>query len=393
MSTITLVTNGDHIPKAKSLLHKLTLEARSRTPSSLKSLYHIASRPGMIALAGGLPRHELFPFQSYSASVHGTDGNLTNLTIPLHDTERDIPLSLQYLGAPGLNALRAAVKTTVMGERGAPQYSDWDIMISGGNTASFDNCLRMLCERGDGVLVEEWCYSSALEQMRPLGIIPIPVKMDEEGFLPNDIPRAIREFREKYGDAPRVDTVYVVPTGQNPTGALMGLERRKELLRVASEMDLIIVEDDPYNALELPPYAEASSRSYAYKGTEGLFPSVFALDTEGRVIYLYTFSKVITPGMRVGFTAASEELLTVLKYFQETSVMFASGFSQGLLLHLLQAWGRDGLDSHLKNLQEHYTVRRDWVIDAARNYLYPNPGYGPTVEYVAPEAGMFVWFK
>ncbi|KAJ3112910.1 Aromatic/aminoadipate aminotransferase 1 [Phlyctochytrium bullatum] len=396
MSEITLV---DGLPLAKDLKHLLNEEALSRTPSSLKSLYPIASRPGMIALAGGLPRHEIFPFQSYSAEVLDGNGKYSVVTIPaLESASKDYTTSKD---APGLNALRSAIKKVVLRGHG-PSFSNWDLMVTAGNTASFDNCLRMLCNRGDGVLVEvitlidlsEWCYSSALEQMKPLGLVPIRVKMDAEGLIPSDIPRAIAEFRKTYGEQPRVTMVYVVPTAQNPTGALMGVERRKDLVRVANELDLIIVEDDPYNAIELPAYQPPESRGeYTYKGAAGLLPTLFSLDTEGRVIYLYTFSKVITPGMRLGFVAASTGLLEILKYFQETSFMFASGFSQGLLLHLFNEWGAEGFDTHAKMIQKHYAIRRDWIIDASIKYLYAAEGYGAPVEYDIPESGMFVWYR
>ncbi|KAJ3208114.1 Aromatic/aminoadipate aminotransferase 1 [Dinochytrium kinnereticum] len=363
MSAITLVGNVD-LPKAKSFTHKLSKEAKMRKPSTLKSLYPIASRPGMIALAGGLPRHELFPFQTYSATILGKSGESSSVEIPTTNAEKGATSamdSLQYLEAPGLKTLRDVVKKVFMPT--GTMISDWDLMLT------------------------------ALEQMRPLGLFPIPVKMDGEGLIPSDIPRAVADFKAEKGEDARISMLYVVPTGQNPTGALMGVERRLELLKVASDLDLIVVEDDPYNALELPAYSPLSERSYRLKGAEGLTPSIFSLDTEGRVIYLYTFSKVITPGMRIGFAAASVELLTVLKFFQETSVMFASGFSQGLLLHLLNEWGPEGYTAHVKRLQDHYTIRRDWIIDACNRYLCPIDGHGPLVDYVIPEAGMFVWFK
>ncbi|KAJ3102473.1 hypothetical protein HDU97_000555 [Phlyctochytrium planicorne] len=209
--------------------------------------------------------------------------------------------------------------------------------------------------------------------------------MDAEGIIPSDLPRAIASFRTEHGQNARVNVLYVVPTAQNPTGALMGVERRREVLRVSIELDLIIVEDDPYNALELAPYSSPGSRHNAYKGSKGLLPTLFSMDTHGRVIYLYTFSKVITPGMRIGFVAASEELIHILKYFQEVGVIY--------LLHLFNEWGPDGFDAHVRMLQEHYSIRRDWIIDASNKYLYPLEGYSAPVDYEIPESGMFVWYK
>ncbi|KAJ3175142.1 Aromatic/aminoadipate aminotransferase 1 [Irineochytrium annulatum] len=402
LSKLPTTANGSSVPSAapaqnaKDFSHLLTPEASARVPSSLKSLYAIAARPGMLACAGGLPRPEMFAFNEFGAT---SSSNQWGKPLPIRVMEQPeatwsagAKQALQYTTSGGMPVLIDTIKKYFVGTR-EPSYIDWDVIVTAGNSHAMDSCLRMFFQRGDGCLVSEFTYSAALEQMRPLGIIPTPVKMDHEGMVPGDLSRAVAEFKQVHPGA-ALNVVYVIPTGQNPTGKSMSVERRRELMDMCRRLDLFVLEDDPYSMLQMPAYAPpgAGRAAYKYPGVEGLLPTLASLDTEGRVIMMYTFSKVIAPGMRLGFCVASKKMCEVLKRYNEASIMFANGFSQGLMVELVNSWGKDGLERHAMEIQKHYTVRRDWLLDACRQHL-EEPDGSSLAEYVSPAAGMFVWFR
>ena len=251
----------------------LSDEAKLRVPSALKAFYPIMKRPGIIALSGGLPHHSTFAFDSFSASVISSSIQQQSIVISNdidHDTASGsfdgatVKSCLQYGPGSGQQNLIKIIKDTILTESKTPRYGSWDLIITTGNTHVIDSCLRMLFNKGDGILCEQFCYSSTLETLKPMGITPIPVMMDEEGLVVSDLERAIKEFRELHPKS-RIPALYVVPTGefmcwdayfevlkfynvgQNPTGSVMSVERRKELLKAASVLDFLILEDDPCN--------------------------------------------------------------------------------------------------------------------------------------------------
>ncbi|KAJ3316175.1 hypothetical protein HDU76_002023 [Blyttiomyces sp. JEL0837] len=370
-------TNGASAPSkpnALDLSRFFSWDGHMRRPSSLKSLYPILIRPGMRGLAGGLPHPSFFGYSTLDASYPIPSSDLEapkkegHIHVPF---ERSAGKFLQYCVGRGWPQAVDACKKYIIGDR-VPKYNDWDLFITAGNTMAMDSALRLLCERGDGLDFFEYTYSSAMESMRPLGLIPVPVKIDSEGLIPADLERAIKEFKAKHpGKNCRV--VYTVPTGQNPTGTVMGVPRRLELLETAKRLDLLILEDDPYSLLQLPEYEHNRERrsEYNFPGTRDLLPSLFNLDDE-----------------------ASAQMIKQLVFYSENNTQSAAGPSQAMLAELLNEWGSEGLEQHALKLQKLYSARRDCLIEAAKENLYPASNDDlPPVEYTVPIAGMFVWFK
>ncbi|KAI9330687.1 pyridoxal phosphate-dependent transferase [Zopfochytrium polystomum] len=384
----------------------LNAEAKARKPSSLKSLYPIMIRPGMRALAGGLPHPDLFATQDVSATLRPLAlPAVHSVTVPTTAVDGSASSSrfLQYGPGTGWPETIKLVKEVMIADKG-PQYEDWDLMMTHGNSSAFEICTRVLFSRGDGLLVEhdtlmawgaayqEYSFSSYIEKLMPLGIIPVPVKLDKEGLVPSDIPRALAEFKAKYPGG-RCNVLYTVPTGQNPTGTVMGVDRRVELLNVCKQLDLLVIEDDPYSYLHVPDYNPdpAARESYVYRGTKGLAPSLLSLDTDGRVIMMFTFSKIMAPGFRLGFMAGYKPILTALIQLSEGSVQSASGFPQAIVHEILRNFKAEGLHEFAIDIQKAYTRRRDRLVDAAFKYLTPiSDADGPLVDFVIPEAGMFL---
>lgn len=264
-----------------------------------------------------------------------------------------------------------------------------------GSTSALESAYRMFVNRGDYILTEEYTFASAVETARPLGARWIGVAMDKEGLLPDSLDSILNEWDPsvRHG-APKPWLLYTVPTGQNPTGATQSLERRKEIYRIAQKHDLYIIEDEPYFFLQMQPYTGSSAPDVPPPATHEAFisalvPSFLSLDTDGRVMRLDSFSKVIGPGMRVGWITASEQIAERFVRSQEVSVQNPSGPSQLILFKLLEeAWGHAGYLDWLIYIRLEYTRRRDNMLDACEKYLPPE-----VASWTPPMAGMFHWIQ
>lgn len=262
--------------------------------------------------------------------------------------------------------------------------------MTSGSTSAWDSALRVFCERGDFILMEEYTFSSALETVLPLGVKAVPVPMDEQGLLPDSLDEILTNWDETARGARKPFILYTIPTGQNPTGATQGLERRKAVYQVAQKHDIYIVEDEPYYFLQMQPYT-ADGQSVPPPATneeffKSLIPSYLSLDVDGRVCRLESFSKVISPGSRVGWIVASEQIIERFVRLFEVSTQNPSGISQIVLFKLLdEHWGHSGYFDWLINLGVQYTHRRNIIVQACEQFL-------PTeiAHWIAPAAGMFV---
>ncbi|KAJ2856581.1 Aromatic/aminoadipate aminotransferase 1, partial [Coemansia erecta] len=273
-----------------------------------------------------------------------------------------------------------------------PVYSDWDVVVSAGNTDAFVKTLMLFCQHGDTLIVDEWTYPSAIGAAVPMGIRLAPVTMDGEGAMPEALDRLCANWSEDQGKRPRV--AYMIPTAQNPTGATMSAERKQAIYAVAQKHDLVIIEDDPYYYLQFSKYRPLSTVSdpeERYKdlpGLQALLPSLLSIDTDGRVIRLDSFSKVLAPGLRCGWITAPKYITDKIQLHNETSIQQPGGLSQAFVSKLLNVeWGHDGWERHLIWIQREYAVRRDLFVDLCLKKLKG------MIEFVVPQAGMSLWFR
>jgi len=294
---------------------------------------------------------------------------------------------------------------------------------------------RLLLNPGDTLLVEEWAFSSALADSRPLGVRWKGVPMDGQGMLPDAFREILAGWNvERDGTRPRV--LYTVPVGQNPSGVTLGLERKKAIYDLCVEYDIIIVEDDPYYFLQLGEFVPKSQRKAEREPAAGedtarfvasLVPSFLRIDTQGRVIRLDTFSKTIAPGVRLGWFTCSPVFAERLERIGEVSTAMPCGFSQAFVMALLAQWTFDGYIRWLRGLRAQYRHRRDIFVDClmdefdlspTRASTIPVPGAWaaaageqtmvlaayrrnsvqkekrrPLMSFVPPSAGMFVWVE
>ncbi|OAX82658.1 hypothetical protein ACJ72_02988 [Emergomyces africanus] len=393
-------------PKAKRVDHLLSVESKSRKGSTLKQAAQYLKNPGLISLGGGLPSCKYFPFESISMKVptppHFSEEETAKtgavITAGKYDirngkSEYDLEIALNYGQSHGAAQLiRFVTEHTEIIHN--PPYSDWHCCLSAGSTSAWDMTLRMFCERGDYIITEEYTFSTALEAVRPLGIRAAAAKMDDQGLLPESLDELMSNWDEAARGARKPHLLYIIPSGQNPTGATHGVERRKEIYKVAQKHDLIIVEDEPYYFLQMQPYKGAGTPPDPPPASheeflKTLIASYLSIDVDGRVVRLESFSKVIAPGSRVGWVVGSEQIIERYSRHSEVSTQNPSGVAQIILFKLLdESWGHSGYLDWLINIRMEYTARRNIMLNACEKYLPKS-----VASWNPPAAGMFHWIK
>lgn len=266
-----------------------------------------------------------------------------------------------------------------------PPYADWACCMTVGSTSAWDSALRIFCEKDDYIIVDKYSFSSALETAWALGIKTLPLAMDDEGLLPGDLDNILSKWIPEERNARKPFLLYMVPTGQNPTGATQSLERRRQIYAIAQKHNLYIVEDEPYYYLQLPHFSSDQCFSANPKSCE-LILSYLGLDVDGRVLRLDSLSKVLAPGSRLGWITASEQVVEKFIRLNESSSQHPSGFSQAIIYRLLNHhWGHSGFFQWLENIQSEYVWRRDTFLQACDKYLPKD-----VASWVPSHAGMFV---
>lgn len=410
------------LPKARRWDHILSKESAAREPCVLKLAASHLKKPGLISLGGGLPSPENFPILSMSlrvptgqtefteAAAASEDGGAT-ISMGKYDAsqvlgatsggsspaeEYDLSIALNYGQSAGsAQLLRWVTEHTELVCH--PPYSDWSTSLTVGSTGALEQALRIFCdrERGDTMLTETYSFSTALETAVPLGIRVLGVEMDEQGMLPESLDDLLSGWDvQARGGSPKPHLLYTVPSGQNPTGATQGAERRKAIYDVCSLHDVYILEDEPYYFLQMPPYerdrpAGAPTPAPAQSSDEflqSLIPTFVSLDVDGRVMRMDSFSKVLVPGSRMGWLTASEQIIERFVRHGEACNQGPSGFSQAALYELVEkTWGHEGYLKWLAHIRESYTQRRNILLDACVDHLPAG-----IVSWNPPAAGMFV---
>lgn len=346
---------------AKLVAESLNETSRLRQPSAIRALQPIMAQPGMISLGGGLPNPESFPF--VDVSVRLRDGTKLDLD------ENEARAAFQYSPTQGLPKLVEQLRALQEREHGpaGKAGADWDVAVSTGSQDSLCKAFEMLLGPGKALLVEDPTYSGALAALRPLQCDLIPIKTDERGILPAHL----REVLDAWDPARPKPPLYTIPVGQNPSGATLPADRKREIYAIACEHNLIVLEDDPYAFLQFGKPA----------------PSFLSLDTDGRVLRFDSFSKVLSSGLRIGWATGHPALLNRIQLHSQVSSLHTSGISQMLVAKLLEQWGAAGWASHVSSVQSLYRERRDKFAALLDQHL------GDHAEWTVPEAGMFFWLR
>ncbi|HEY7543809.1 MAG TPA: PLP-dependent aminotransferase family protein [Blastocatellia bacterium] len=314
--------------------------------SAVREILKVTERPDIISFAGGLPAPELFPVEALArahADVFAREG----------------AAAMQYSTTEGWRPLREWIVARMNG-RGCNVTAD-RVIITSGSQQGIDLAARIFLDTGDTIIVENPSYVAALQVFKGYGAEMITVDCDDEGVRVDQVERAIRESNPKF--------IYVIPDFQNPTGTSLSLERRKRLVDIARRYQVPIVEDDPYGELR-------------YRGER--LPSLASLDEDGWVIHLSTFSKTISPGMRIGWVIASEEIIHALIIAKQASDLHTSTIEQRAAARLLEDFD---YDSHLAHLCRVYGERCAAML-ASLEAHFPREA-----RWTRPDGGLFLWVE
>lgn len=372
----------------------------------MKEAAKYLATPGLISLGGGIPSSEYFPFEELSVKVpevgHFSEAETkvsgVTLTAGKHDLAEgksifDISTAFNYgQGAGSAQLLRWMTEHIELVH--SPPYEDWKCTMTIGSTSALDMALRMLTRPGDIMLSEEYTFSAFVETARPMGVRVCGVPLDSEGLLPDGLDHIMSTWDVNARGARKPHLLYTVPTGQNPTGATQSAERRRALYAVCQKHDIYIIEDEPYYFLQMQPYTGANVPDVPPPATheeflKSLVPSFLSMDTDGRVLRLDSFSKVVSPGSRIGWVTASAQIVDKYSKHADVSTQNPSGMSQLILFKLLdEHWGHAGYLDWLIHIRMQYTQRRDVILQACAKYL-PRE----VMSWKPPMAGMFHWMQ
>lgn len=303
-----------------------------------------AQNPSMISFAGGLPALELFPDQELQRCFQRV-------------FEEQGKSALQYAQTAGHPQLREWIAQ--QHKRNGKPVSMEEIVVTTGSQQGLSLLAQTFLDPGDVVFVETPTYLGAIQAFQGFRAQMIMIPCDEQGIIPEELETLLKEVTPKF--------LYIIPNYQNPSGKVMGLERRRELLRVAQAYDLLVVEDNPYGELR-------------FEG-EG-YPDL--IDLGENVIYLGTFSKVLAPGLRVGYVVADTDINDHLCLTKEGVDLHSNNLTQRAVFEFL----KEGLlPAHIQKLRALYKERRGAMVEAIENYL------GDDVDMIVPSGGLFLWAR
>ena len=329
-----------------------TLAARAErmNPSVIREILKVTEKPGIISFAGGLPSPKTFPIDAFAAAC---------AKVLKHDGQA----ALQYAASEGFPALREFVANE-LGRQSAAAGVPWtvdpaQVLITTGSQQALDLIAKILIDKDSRVLVETPAYLGALQAFTPMEPRYVSIASDDEGVLIEDVKSKARDAR----------FVYVFPNYQNPTGRSMSEARRAALSQAARELNLPIVEDNPYGDLwfDTPPPASLTARN-----------------PDGG-IYMGSFSKTLAPGLRLGFLVAPKALYPKLLQAKQAADLHTPSFNQRLVAEVL----KDGfIDRHVPTIRALYKSQCEAMLAALDRELK-----GTGIEWNKPTGGMFLWVK
>ena len=333
--------------------HRYAQRTKTAKSSIIRELLKLTQRPEVISFAGGLPAPEIFPVERFREACQQV--LTTNPAI-----------ALQYGPTEGYRPLRELI-VAHMARYGILATVD-NILITSGSQQALDLIAKLLINRGDRILVESPTYLGALQAFDLMGAEYVTVPIDDDGLQTAEMDRALRS-------GPKF--MYILPNFQNPGGTTLSRPRRDELVLLSDKYGIPIIEDDPYGQLR-------------YEGEH--IPPLVVLDRTnllrdngyllGNVIYLSTFSKVLAPGLRLGWIVAPPDVITHLVQLKQSTDLHTSSFTQMVAYEV----ARDGfMEEHVKLIRKVYKERRDAMLAALHDY------FPPEVSWTHPHGGLFLW--
>ncbi len=312
--------------------------------SEIRELLKVTQNPEIISFGGGFPAPQSFPVEALEKA---TEEVFENYAVQ----------SLQYGPTDGYLPLREEIAKR-MAKSGVQCTAD-EILLTNGSQQGLEFSAKLFINKDDIVVCESPTYLGAINAFKAYEPKFIECPTDKDGMITEELEKILKNNDVKF--------IYVIPDFQNPSGNTWSLERRKGLIEMANKYDVIVLEDNPYGNLR-------------YEGEPQV--AVKSLDTENRVIFLGTFSKILCPGFRLGWVTATKEILDKYNLIKQGADLQSSTFAQIQTAVYLQ---NNDLDAHIASIAELYKKRRDVMLKAIEEY------FPKEVTYTHPEGGLFTW--
>ena len=313
--------------------------------SAIRELFKLLGDPEIISFGGGNPAKECFPKE-----------DIEKITDELLRDKSDV--LLQYGATEGYLPLRKAYIEKILPDLGLTAELE-NVLALTGSMQGLDLICKVVVNPGDVVLVEEPSFLGALQTFNIAQAKLVPVPLHTDGIHVDELEALVREYRPVM--------FYTIPTFQNPTSWVSGIEARKAIARLAAEYDMIVIEDDPYASLR-------------FSGEK--LPTIKSFDTSGNVILMSSFSKTISPGMRVALCCGNAELIRKMTIAKQSADTHSPNLNQAIIAEYLN---RDLLPEHIAEISKVYAHSASAMIEAMEEYF---PDW---VEYEKPIGGLFIW--
>jgi 2-aminoadipate transaminase len=328
-----------------------SINSKRMKKSVIRELLKLTSKPEIISFAGGLPSPDSFPIKEVKEIVNEVLDNEGKVALQYSATEGDPVLREQLLKHAGRNGM---------------DVKSENLLVTTSSQQGLDLTAKIFINPGDPIIVELPSYVGGLGAFNAYGAEMIGVPLDEEGKSSILLRQELKVLNES-GNKPKF--IYIVPDFQNPAGMTMSLKRRYEILDLANEFNLIILEDSPYRELR-------------FEGDP--VPTIYSLDKEGRVILLGTFSKIFAPGFRIGWILAPPEVITKLVVAKQSTDLCPPTFSQRIVGRFME---KGYLEKNIEKIKHMYRRKRDIMLEEFEKHMPEG------VTWTKPEGGLFLFLR
>ncbi|MBE6856628.1 MAG: PLP-dependent aminotransferase family protein [Ruminococcus sp.] len=314
--------------------------------SAIREILKFTSVPGVISFAAGNPAPEAFPTEKIaqiSADIFNED--------PI--------LALQYNITEGYTPLRDYLKN-MMKQKNCFNPDIDDLIVTSGAQQANELACKVLLNEGDTLICESPSFIGSINAFKSYHVNLVGVELEEDGINLEKLEQTIKTEKN-------VKLLYLIPNFQNPTGRTMSLAKRKAVYELACKYDFVILEDNPYGDLR-------------FEGED--IPSIKSMDTEGRVIYTGTFSKILSPGFRTGYVSAPAEIIQKIVVCKQVSDVHSNIWAQLVCLRFMN---EVNIDEHFAKLRKIYKEKCELMLS------YIDNGFSKKISYTKPEGGLFIW--
>ncbi len=329
-------------------MNKFSERMNGMKASDIRELLKLTARPEVISFAGGMPAPELFPVEEINAAFNAVMAENGKTALQYGQTEGWAPLRQQI--ADRMEKINS-IKT-------APS----DVILTAGSQQGLDFCGKLFLNPGDVVIMESPSYLGAINAFNAYQPTYVEIPTDDNGMI-------MEELEKVLATTENVKLIYVIPDFQNPSGRTWPLERRQKFMEIVNKYEVNVIEDNPYGDLR-------------FRGE--FLPALKSLDTKGLVLYFGTFSKILSPGFRIGWICANEAIMEKLNLIAQAAVLQTATVNAMVVSKYLEMYD---IDEHIAKILPVYKHRCELMISTMKE-TFP-----PEAKFTDPEGGLFTWVE